>query len=102
MSARHRTGSEREQLELFRALPGDLAPRDAQDLMAYPFFSLAKSHRSTPIDFRSGDVAIRVEDLQMWVDAAAKESTSDPGKAVVLPAKRHTPAQLEQARQPRR
>ena len=29
--------------------------------MAYPFFSLAKSHRSTPIDFRSGDVAIRVE-----------------------------------------
>jgi hypothetical protein len=36
MSARHRTRSEREQLELFRALPGDLAPRDAQDLMAYP------------------------------------------------------------------
>ena len=34
--------SEREQLDLFRALPGDLAPRDAQDLMAYPFFSLAK------------------------------------------------------------
>ena len=61
MSTRHRSGSEREQLELFRALPGDLAPRDAQDLMAYPFFSLAKSHRSTPIDFRSGDVAIRVE-----------------------------------------
>ena len=61
MSTRHRPGSEREQLELFRTLPGDLAPRDAQDLMAYPFFSLAKSHRSTPIDFRSGDVAIRVE-----------------------------------------
>ena len=61
MSSRHRPGSEREQLELFRALPGDLAPRDAQDLMAYPFFSLAKSHRTTPIDFRAGDVAIRVE-----------------------------------------
>jgi plasmid replication initiation protein len=29
--------------------------------MAYPFFSLAKSHRTTPIDFRAGDVAIRVE-----------------------------------------
>src|SRR5271167_3513210 len=61
MSVRHRTRSEREQLELFRALPGDLAPRDAQDLMAYPFFSLAKTHRTTPIDFRMKHIAIRVE-----------------------------------------
>jgi plasmid replication initiation protein len=59
--AHHRTRPEREQLELFRALPGDLAPRDAQDLMAYPFFSLAKSHRTTAIDYRSGDISIRVE-----------------------------------------
>ena len=51
----------REQLDLFRALPGDMAPRDAQDLMAYPFFSLAKSRRTAPIDFRSGNIAIRVE-----------------------------------------
>jgi len=49
-----------------------------------------------------GRVVYRVEDLQAWVDAAAKESTSDPGKVIVLPAKRHTPAQLEQARHPRR
>ena len=61
MSARHRIRSEREQLELFRALPGDLAPRDAQDLMAYPFFSLAKTHRTMPIDYRMNDIAIRVE-----------------------------------------
>jgi plasmid replication initiation protein len=47
--------------ELFRALPGDLAPRDAQDLMAYPFFSLAKSKRTVPIDFRAGKIAIRIE-----------------------------------------
>lgn len=53
--------SEREQLDLFRALPGDLAPRDAQDLMAYPFFSLAKSKRVVPIDFRVGAISIRVE-----------------------------------------
>ena len=53
--------TERGQLELFRALPGEIAPRDAQDLMAYPFFSLAKSPRVRPIDFRMGDVAIRVE-----------------------------------------
>ena len=53
--------AERAQLDLFRALPGDLAPRDAQDLMAYPFFSLAKSKRLAPIDFKAGSVKIRVE-----------------------------------------
>jgi len=61
MPARNRTRSEREQLELFRALPGDLAPRDAQDLMAYPFFSLSKTHRVTPINYRANDIAIHVE-----------------------------------------
>ena len=58
----HKKGhSERDQLDLFRGLPGDLAPRDAQDLMAYPFFSLAKSKRTVPIDFRAGTVTVRVE-----------------------------------------
>lgn len=52
---------DREPLEVFRALPGELAPRDAQDLMAYPFFSLSKSKRIVPIDFRGGEVVIRVE-----------------------------------------
>ncbi len=61
MAARHRSLSERGQLDLFRALPGDFAPRDAQDLMAFPFFSLSKSHRVAPIDFVSGNVTIRVE-----------------------------------------
>ncbi|HDZ74495.1 MAG TPA: RepA replication protein [Aurantimonas coralicida] len=61
MPARPRPTSEREQLDLFRALPGDLAPRDAQDLMAYPFFSLAKSKRLAPIDFKAGSIVIRVE-----------------------------------------
>ena len=48
-------------LDIFRALPGTFAPRDAQDLMTYPFFSLAKSHRVVPIDYRQNDIAIRVE-----------------------------------------
>ena len=52
---------EREQLDLFRALPGDMAPRDSQDLMAFPFFSLAKSRRTAPIDFRASGITIRVE-----------------------------------------
>ncbi|WOS42955.1 replication initiator protein A [Xanthomonas rydalmerensis] len=38
-----------------------MAPRDSQDLMAYPFFSLAKSRRTAPIDFQAGNVKIRVE-----------------------------------------
>lgn len=58
---RRKPPSERDQLDLFRALPGDLAPRDSQDLMAYPFFSLAKSKRLVPIDFRVGGIQIRVE-----------------------------------------
>jgi len=56
----------REQLTLFRALPGDMAPRDSQDLMAFPFFSLAKSRRTAPIDFRSGGVTVRVEGTQEY------------------------------------
>jgi len=48
-------------LAVFRSLPGDLAARDAQDLMAYPFFSLAKSKRIIPIDFRTKGVSLRVE-----------------------------------------
>ena len=61
MSVRDRSFSERGQLDLFHARAGDFAPRDAQDLMAYPFFSLSKSHRTRPIDFKSSGVSIRVE-----------------------------------------
>lgn len=60
MSA-HTDIAARDQLELFRARSGDFAVRDAQDLMAYPFFSLAKSKRLTPIDFKLGKIVIRVE-----------------------------------------
>ena len=45
----------------FRAPPAPVAPRDAQDLMAWPFFSLAKSRRTRPIAFKMGDVWISVE-----------------------------------------
>ncbi|EMS96351.1 putative replication protein [Agrobacterium tumefaciens str. Cherry 2E-2-2] len=50
-----------QQLELFRPCGGEIAARDAQDLMSWPFFSLAKSRRVKPIDFRVGDISIRVE-----------------------------------------
>lgn len=53
--------SEREPLKAFRALAADLAPRDLQDLMSYPFFSLSKAKRTRPVDYRAGDITIRVE-----------------------------------------
>ena len=53
--------SERVALTAFHALPGPMAVRDAQDLMAYPFFSLAKTKRVAPIHFRAGNLAIDVE-----------------------------------------
>src|SRR5579859_5716327 len=53
--------SERIALNAFHALPGPFAVRDSQDLMAYPFFSLAKSKRVAPIHFRTGTLTIEVE-----------------------------------------
>lgn len=89
----HRADGERLQLDLFRSVPGDVAPRDAQDLMAWPFFSLAKSKRVKPIDFRMGEVAILVEataehgmatiwdaDVLIWVASQIVEAR-DAGKA---------------------
>jgi hypothetical protein len=42
---RHRMRPEREQLELFRALPGELA-HTMRRLVVYPFFSLAVKRRT--------------------------------------------------------
>jgi plasmid replication initiation protein len=53
--------SDRNRLKAFRALAADLAPRDLQDLMSYPFFSLTKSKRIQPINYNAGDITIRVE-----------------------------------------
>ncbi len=53
--------SPQQQLDLFHTMPGDIAARDAQDLMSWPFFSLAKSRRSAPIDFAMGATWISVE-----------------------------------------
>ncbi|WP_437269654.1 replication initiator protein A [Stutzerimonas balearica] len=61
MSARSEPPALERTLAPFRALPSDMAPRDAQDLMAHPFFSLGKSRRTLPIDFRAGSVTVRVE-----------------------------------------
>ena len=46
---------------MFRALPGELAVRDLQDLMSYPWFSLAKTKRIVPIKYRSAHLMSCVE-----------------------------------------
>ncbi len=81
------------QLDLFVGAGCDIAARDAQDLMAWPFFSLAKTKRVKPIDFRMGEVAILVEataehgmatiwdaDVLIWVASQIVEAR-DAGKA---------------------
>ena len=81
------------QLDLFVGAGSDIAARDAQDLMAWPFFSLAKTKRVQPIDIRMGEVAILVEataehgmatiwdaDVLIWVASQIVEAR-DAGKA---------------------
>ena len=81
------------QLDLFVSAGGSIAPRDAQDLMAWPFFSLAKTKRVRPIDFRMGEVSILVEataehgmatiwdaDVLIWVASQIVEAR-DAGRA---------------------
>jgi len=81
------------QLDLFVGAGSDIAARDAQDLMSWPFFSLAKTKRVKPIDFRMGEIAILVEataehgmatiwdaDVLIWVASQIVEAR-DAGKA---------------------
>jgi plasmid replication initiation protein len=51
-SAHEKRHSECDQLDLFRALPGDLPPCDAEDLMAYLSFRWRNSsaHHPNPSD----------------------------------------------------
>ncbi len=52
------------QLDLFIPLFTDVAPRDVQDTMAYPFFHTSKRKRLKPIEYDDGRVSIYVEGLQ--------------------------------------
>jgi plasmid replication initiation protein len=73
--------SERDQLQLLRALPGDLEARDAQDLTAYPFVSLAKTMRVVPIDFCAVSICVEavpelgvatIRDAEVLIGASAQ------------------------------
>lgn len=49
-----------EQLDLFIALPSDIAARDGQDLMERPWFSLGKGKRRKPLHHEADGVWVRV------------------------------------------
>jgi predicted DNA-binding transcriptional regulator AlpA len=83
--------------------PRYLRTPDAAELVGLSIRTLEK-HRIYGTGPRysklGGRVVYAVEDLQAWVDSGAKASTSDPGKVTILPARRHTPDELERARNP--
>jgi len=60
MSRRLVTARERSKLDPFVVATGDASPRDQRDLMERPFFSLAKTRRTAPILYESGDVRVEV------------------------------------------
>jgi plasmid replication initiation protein len=54
------TPSERAKLDPFIVATGDASPRDQRDLMERPFFSLAKTKRTTPILYEAGGTRVEV------------------------------------------
>lgn len=60
MRRRDLGSSERATLDPFEALAGDVKPRDQRDLMERPFFSLAKTKRTQPILYKTGDTEVQV------------------------------------------
>jgi len=50
-----------EQLDIFQACYADIPIRDQRETMERPFFSLAKTPRRTPIEYKGGGVYVRVK-----------------------------------------
>lgn len=75
MTAKHRETAP-DQFELFLPYLADLPLRDQREMMERPFFSLAKSKRVKPIDYRSPDG-------KLWVHVSANP---DYGMATIWDA----------------
>lgn len=73
---RVRKVSDGEQFDLFLPYIADLPLRDQREMMERPFFSLAKSRRTKPIDYTSPDG-------QLWVHVSANP---DYGMATIWDA----------------
>lgn len=53
--------NDNRQLDLFIALLDDIPTRDQRETMERPFFSLSKTPRTTPIDYQTKEVVVRVD-----------------------------------------
>ncbi len=49
-----------EQLDIFRACYADIPIRDQRETMERPFFSLAKTPRKRPIEYKAGGIYVKV------------------------------------------
>ena len=76
MTAKPRAATPSQQIEMFLPYLADLPLRDQREMMERPFFSLAKSKRVKPIDYRSPDG-------KLWVHVSANP---DYGMATIWDA----------------
>ena len=60
-----RRSVDEQQIELYPVRPWDIAPRDAQDLMSWPFCSLGETPPVRPIAFRRGDPTLPEEETHL-------------------------------------
>jgi plasmid replication initiation protein len=55
-----------QQLDIFRAAYCDIPIRDQRDLMERPFFSLSKSPRKTPIEYKVNGTIVKVSPVEEY------------------------------------
>lgn len=94
--------AEARQLDLFVSAGSDVVAGDAQDLMAGPFFSLAKTKRVRPIDFQMGETSILVETRDAGRATSRLKSTINARLSGLQGStRRHWPSRYTVSRRPR-
>lgn len=83
-----------EQLDIFKACYADIPIRDQRETMERPFFSLAKTPRRTPIEYKAGGLYVKVTpgadsgvatiwdaDILIWAATQITEALDRGGEA---------------------
>src|SRR5262245_5007849 len=98
------------QLDLFVAMFPNVATRDSQEAMEFPFLSLSKNARFKPIIYKTGDIEVTVAggeplgianiwdwDLMMWLMSQLRQAL-DARQAVSRKLRFHRHAFLSEVR----